>query len=354
MRGEAKRPLLSNSQNKNFAIGFSYEPVVAWTRRNASELSKNGDLSLSGQVLTDATNMQKTKLNVFITAPSGSDVSHLKNILTQRGLSVLSFDDEIVSGDRWLHTLSNLIRKADIVFAVLGEGSSENVMFELGFAASLNKKLVIIGHSRTPMTLSDFPHLTVDLSDRRALEFQVEALLKNLDQIETTLFYDDIKPSNRLPRSRESKVLNRNAATYSLAQERLLQILEASPEIDSVVVEPISNQSAGFRPDLAFRFSAEPNFFPGPIAVELKVSESGQIRKEWIELIADYASKLHYGVGLLVVDSPRANDLRAIGASPLVLTVGLQEFEQLLQTQKTAMEFRRARNKFIHSTNDHA
>ncbi|NKW71782.1 TIR domain-containing protein [Rhodobacteraceae bacterium R_SAG10] len=94
-----------------------------------------------------AGSVQSSNSKVYISAPSGTDVSHLKDVLTQKGLDILDFRDEFASGERWLNTMANLIRHADIVIAVLGDDANQNVMFELGFSASLNKKIVMIGHS---------------------------------------------------------------------------------------------------------------------------------------------------------------------------------------------------------------
>lgn len=297
---------------------------------------------------------QSSNSKAFISAPIGVNVTYLSEILRRKGIDVLDFRSELASGEIWLHVVTKLINRADIVFAVLGDDANNNVMFELGLAASQDKKIVIIGQKLAPSYLSNFVHLTADLGDKRALDFQLDALLKNLDQVETTLFHEDIKPSNRPSPGRRQKTLNPHATTHSMAQQRLYEVLEASSEIDAVVIEPLLDNTVGFRPDFAIRFSKDAGYLTGPVAIELKVSNQGIIRKEWIHQITSYTIKLRSGFGLLVLDSPKQNKLRVANASPLVFTIGLAELEELLRHNNGAQELRRVRNSFMHSAGDHA
>ena len=298
-------------------------------------------------------NQPNSNNKAFISCAAGTDISQLTKALNRHGIDVLNFSDSPAMSSTIVERMAELIEQADLVIAVLGDGTNSNVMFELGFAASRNKKLVAIGNAIVPFHLSNVAHLKANLKDKKALEFQLDALLKNLDLIQPIFLHEDKKPFNRLRLSKKSNFANLNIERASEAEKQLYNSLNSSSEIEAVVAEPILLESENFRPDFAARFSKHTSNLAGSLVIELKSTTRSGTRRQWIDQVVSYTLRLESGVGLLVVDGPENYELKAVNISPLVFVVGLKELQDLLAEEKLAMVLSRERNRFAHSADKH-
>jgi hypothetical protein len=129
-----------------------------------------------------AVTTQVKQLSSFISAPAGTDLSQLLEVLTENHIQILDpakfapgavkITDKLIAG----------IRHADLVIAVLGTASlSGNVLFELGCASALGKKaLVIIPEgSEIPSDIKDIVSIRTTPNNREAVIFALEQILNS-------------------------------------------------------------------------------------------------------------------------------------------------------------------------------
>lgn len=126
-----------------------------------------------------APNASPKRRTAFITAPLSTDLTLLQQVLHERGVDSFRLDQMAVG-----QTIADLVRRAiqhaDFVIAVVPEGPArENVLFELGLATALNKRVLALvsGRGAIPLAVSGMAYLRTDASNREAIEFGLDQLL---------------------------------------------------------------------------------------------------------------------------------------------------------------------------------
>lgn len=121
-------------------------------------------------------------LSAFITSPVSVDVRGVRGILERRGIRTFTADELDLPGHPLSEILEEGMSRADIVVGVLGTGtSSDNVLFELGFAQAKNKRTLVLVTGDAPLSAwasSGIPYVRTDLTNPQAVDFAVAQILK--------------------------------------------------------------------------------------------------------------------------------------------------------------------------------
>ncbi len=116
----------------------------------------------------------------FISAPTGANLGVLRGALESRGLRVLVPHDLTVGTD-WASEIQKQLAQVDLVVGVLtSERQSSWVLFELGQASALGRRIVLITSPKAdpiPFSLHQFLVLRIDLDNEEAIEFALDQLL---------------------------------------------------------------------------------------------------------------------------------------------------------------------------------
>lgn len=116
----------------------------------------------------------------FISAPAGVELGGLRAALEARGLRVLVPQDLTVGAD-WAFEIQKQLARADLVIGVLtSERQSSAVLFELGQASALRRRIVLITSPKAdpiPFSLHHLVVLRIDLANTEAIEFALDQLM---------------------------------------------------------------------------------------------------------------------------------------------------------------------------------
>jgi hypothetical protein len=116
----------------------------------------------------------------YITAPAGSNLSVLTDALRRRGIRVI-VPQNLAMGEEPGAEISKQLANVDLVIGVLTrERRSEWVLFELGQAWALGKRILLFAPPKTahlPSTLRRFLTVRANLSNQEAIDFALDQLL---------------------------------------------------------------------------------------------------------------------------------------------------------------------------------
>lgn len=116
----------------------------------------------------------------FISAPLEADLSGLRAALEARGVRVLVPQDLSVGAD-WVSEIQKQIARADLVIGVItAERHAPWVLFELGQASALRRRIVLITAPKTdpiPFSLHQFVVLRIDPNNSEAIGFALDQLM---------------------------------------------------------------------------------------------------------------------------------------------------------------------------------
>jgi hypothetical protein len=117
-------------------------------------------------------------LQAFISAPTSVDTSVIRQALERRGITPYEIDDLVEAGASITKLLDDCLDRADLVVAVLGGGKAkDNVLFELGYAMALKKRILALVQPGEEPPLSEIPYLRAAADNREAIEFGLDQIL---------------------------------------------------------------------------------------------------------------------------------------------------------------------------------
>lgn len=117
----------------------------------------------------------------FIAASASVDTTLLREMLVRHGIASFTTDEVILPGRTLAEVIRECIARADLVIAVLDDIQAGNVLFELGFAQALEKRILILvaRDDLMPMVASvGAPYLRTTPDNPEAIEFGLAQILK--------------------------------------------------------------------------------------------------------------------------------------------------------------------------------
>jgi nucleoside 2-deoxyribosyltransferase len=294
---------------------------------------------------------EKGAKSVFVVCEPGSDIHALTDTMHSLGLRPLNLEYAFqsnlsVTGNTW-----SLIADADLICAALKETNSPNVYLELGYALGLQRPTIVISDaSSLPADLADLLWIKAPLNDRTAIEFQLRAALQNVD---------GLRPRRQKKRSRDSskrippseKIMG-SRVPQTDTERQLLATLEASNDIESIVMQPRGTEDWGYVPDFAVWLASSAGVIGSPMIIELKTGPlSHSSLEKAVDQLQTYARASGVKSVLLIHDSPREPKTKVLSLSPLTFALAFDEVRRLLVEGRLVEALGRERNRFAHSAN---
>jgi len=287
----------------------------------------------------------------LISAPARADLSVLRTVLEARGLRVFVPQDMAVGTD-WTLEIRNRVLAADLIIGILtADRQSQWVLFELGQAAALGRRIVLVVSPKAdpiPFALSQFVVLRTDLDNATALGFTLDQVLsapqpshrKRRTQSKPSLEFG--RKSNEHANAFEQLVA---AQDWRLLDPMVGEVLRSSGA-DVVVTAPDRDWGV----DYAVWSDALESFVGNPLLIEVKAILKG--RNDAIHAARKLSSNLDsagasWGL-LLYGDGPDQTPELTASEFPNVLVLSVRSLLAQLSAQTFPEVVRDLRNQRVH------
>lgn len=289
----------------------------------------------------------------FISAPAGAQLGVLRAALESRGLRVLVPHDLTVGTD-WASEIQKHLLQADLVIGVLtSERQSPWVLFELGQASALSRRIVLITSPKadpTPFALQQFLVLRIELDNQEAIEFALDQLLSAPDR----------SKRGPVPQSTPLPGLGTKADDLMAKLDRSL-VARDWQAIEQVVADALSSSGADVvvmspTPDVGGDFAVwsdvlEP-FVGNPLLVEVKskIRNEAEANRAFHQLTSHLGASGSRWALLLYGDGPDPESQAWAGSPPNVLVLSLRSLLKALRTRAFPEVVRDLRNRRVHGS----
>jgi hypothetical protein len=307
-------------------------------------------------VSTPSPSGTSTLKTCFISAPVGAPLSVLRASLESRGLRVLVPHDLAVGAD-WASEIQKQLSQADLVIGVLtSERQSPWVLFELGQASALGRRIVLITSQNAdpiPFALHQFLVLRIDLDNQEAIGFALDQLLSAPDQPKRSLTPQLAPPCVGLgPKTDELLAAldhSLSASNWQSLDQVVADALHASGA-DVVVTSPTRERDIGA--DFAVWSDVLEPFVGNPLLIEVKARIRGKAEaNRAVRQLTSYlgASGSRWAL-LLYGDGPDPEGQEWSGSPPNVLVLSLRSLLKALRSQSFPEVVRDLRNRRVHGS----
>jgi hypothetical protein len=289
----------------------------------------------------------------YIASPPGLDLRHLRASLVERGINV-SLPDDFDPGISLSAEISRSIAEVDLVIGVLTrERRSQWVLFELGLASAMGRRLVLIAPPTLgpiPSNLPGFLVLRINLRNRDAIDFA-------LDQLLAAPSASFIQPVTRrtgegLGGKVDNLLRDYRSAMSSNDPQRLERIVfEAlrGPDVEVIAEATVGDR----RVDLAIWSDPLQQVVGNPLLVEIKSRINGLAGAR---RAAEQLSSASYSAGtgwalLLYGEGPPEDQLASKALPPTILIRSLPALLEEMRDRSFVDIVRDLRNRRVHGEN---
>jgi hypothetical protein len=291
----------------------------------------------------------------FISAPAGAPLKTLRSALESRAIRVLVPQDLEVGSDL-ASEIQKQISLADLIIGILtSDRQSRGVLFQLGQAYALGRRIVIITRPKSgplPFTLHQVLVLRIDLRNRDAIGFALDRLLSAPDHQSERIAISQRKELAGLGAKADFllSTLNRSlVASDRRAVQNVVEDVLRSSGVDVVVTSPSSDTGA----DFAIWSDVLEPFVGNPLLVEIKGSIRGKNEaKRALRQLSSYldASSSRWGLLLYGEGDPDTERRLWSGGPPNVLVLSLRSLIESLRTRAFPELIRDLRNLRVHGS----
>jgi hypothetical protein len=293
---------------------------------------------------------QVKQLSSFVSAPAGTDISQLLEILKENHIQILDpaqfspgavkITDKIIDG----------IRHADLVIAVLGAANlSGNVLFEIGCASALGKKVLIIipEWSEIPSDIKDFVYIRTTPGNREAVNFALEQILNAPDQDTTNRpqLLDKSKPLGTLA----DDLLDRLQDSIETVSEKNVEDVVREMLEASGIQARVDQKYSSAHPDVVVWIDELEPYLGNPILIEIKsfidtVSQAKYITDQLLRYMAISNVK-----NVIIFATHLSSEAMEFVASfPNLYFFDICEFLKQLRQESLGQVIRKERNARVH------
>lgn len=298
----------------------------------------------------------------YISAPPGTNVSPLRHVLEERGVTCVDQGD-LKSGVSLLRELEAQIGRSDFVCAVVPSASEyESVLFEMGVARGKGRPMLVFVDFGVylPHLLREVPYSRARLEDSSAIEAHIGAFLEHSDEdVARGTSEEDTAASV----ARTKRVDTSSAALALMAFEAgnptnlenvVRELFRDAGMVTSASLETV-NEGRGdaSRPDLTLWVDELQDFLGNPVLIEVKYGVLSATHIEAAEeQLRHYVREVHGQSGLLVYfDKDGKQFAHFSGRWPLIIRMSLRELMDALEKGQLAQSLASIRNRAVHGRN---
>ena len=294
--------------------------------------------------------IRKNEKKCFISAPFGTDLSIVLEVLEENRYQVVAPNDSN-EGELWSDVILNEIDSVDLFVSILPEGETVvNAVFELGIAIGKQKEVLIIASPKQkelPFSLSSFQIIKADADNKEAIEFAIK----------------HVKIGDDKGKRKGSK--KQNPAILNFKYQDYLEKLENSTgerEIEKIVHDIFLNMNLGVvsdaqienthnRPDFAIWDDSFEKYVGNPLIVEVKANiDSEKKLINAIHQVSKYVNSVGSHWGILIYTTRPTNSIfftKHLGP-PNIIAIKLEHLIKELRHRSFQDYIRALRNKRVH------
>lgn len=293
---------------------------------------------------------QTKSLQCFISAPGGTDLSQLLQVLREHDIRVLDPDKFAPGAVKFTEKIIASIEQSDLVIAVLGAAtSSANVLFELGCAFALGKQTLVIAPQdyEIPSDIRDSLYIRATPDNQEAINFAIDQILSAPYPEETheSRLTDESKPLGQLA----DDLLHRLTDPGEVLLERDVanivgNILEASG-----FRYRMESTYSNIRPDLVVWMDELEPYFGNPILIEVKRQINSPDQAKYVaEQAMRYTSLSGVPTVIVFADQISPAAMSMIARYPNLYFFDLREILARLRKASLGQIIRKERNSRFH------
>jgi hypothetical protein len=287
----------------------------------------------------------------FISAPVDTELGGLRAALAAHGFRVL-VPQELTVGADWASEIQKQLARADLVIGVLpAERHSPWVLFELGQASALGRRIVLIISPKAepiPFSLHQFVVLRIDVTNTEAIEFALDQLMSAPEPAKERRTQP--KSTHGLGSKADGLIatFERSLATgsWTAVQQVVGEALRTSG-ID-VVSDPASRDTGV---DFAVWSDVLEPFVGNPLLIEVKRSlTSKEAAAHAFKQLTSYMDASGSRWALLLYGEGPKDEIESERTVPNVLVLSIRALLEGLRTQSFPELVRDLRNRRVHGT----
>jgi hypothetical protein len=290
--------------------------------------------------------------NCFVVSPASVDLESLLAILKRHNIHAIAPAD-FALGESWADLLKSTLESVDFVIAVLGGAKeSSNILFELGLAYGLGRRVFLIAppdSSVVPFDLRSMFSLRVSLDNHEALDFAIEQFVASLSRSTIDAKVPGVLKAAQTLGDRADDFLSRlesekDKSAYPYLENLVADVFEACG------VNAISrSRHRDVEIDFALWSDELETFIGNPLVVELKSRLQGAADFDSAgQRLFRSLSAANAAWGLLLYrDGPESMKI-AKHLPPNVIAIQLQKLISELRNTPFATIIHRLRNERVH------
>ena len=299
--------------------------------------------------MTGKENLSRRIRNCYISAPVGTNIENIRTSLLEREVRLISPNDVEIS-DSYSNVL-DLISNADLIVGVLTrERRSDTVIFELGQAVALGRRVVVFAPPKSgyiPFNLRQFPVFRIGLLNRASINFAFDQILSApfSPKKEKQEAHDTHGMGKRI-NTFIDKTQEAITANKGLMFERVVAQAIRESGVEIVVEAPINDRMI----DLVVWSDVFQHIFGHPLLIELKVKlQNDKHFLQSLKQCADIAANSGSTWSLLIYgDGPPTPKRSWISSAPTVLSISAQDLLTKMRDQSFVDIVRKLRNQRVH------
>ncbi len=302
------------------------------------------------------------KLRAYISAPYSVDTSVLRRALEDRRITPYELDELDPDGRSMTELLEDSLKQTDLVVAILAGGDSNNhILFELGFATAMKKRILAIVPPEGMEPINKIPFLLTGTQFLHARHDHEATVNRWLDYIlkapqgHASMTREPIrrtKPLGILADELLDRVrgvmVGPEGTSRELAFEEIIRTAIEASGIDNLYYSPkVVSESA--RADMAIWSDDFEPWLSNPVAVEVKgpLQRQAELAEAALQL-TDVLGRTRDGWGLLIYQGEVLEPEAPWHSAPRVLFAPIEKFLELLRDRSLGDVLRRMRYSRVH------
>ncbi len=297
-------------------------------------------------------------LKCFISAPYDTDISIVKNILSEKGVEVFDLYDFAI-GESLQEILKRKLRQADFAIFIV-TNHNENVLYEMGVCEGLGKQYFIFVEKglKIPFYIENKLYLNTNLKDYNFLLFSIDNILQTVkknkkelllkrDKAKQTCIYENDIINNL--KGYLSQITKMREAGTGMEFEYLVGDIFKTIKLNYISSDRSFDKGA----DFAIWNDELGKLWGNPIIVEIKYGKlNNNICFQAEQQIKKYIDKTDTRLALFLYldrNNQRFNFISSL--NPLIVVYDLEDFVNDLINESFERIIIDYRNKIVHNNN---